>query len=110
MKTRGLGKLLIGLLLGSILAGCATSAASRKDMGGLPNAEHPDALIHPLRLFSLGVHVAGNVTQFAFVDPLYFVLSPMPDLVGLSLEERRYIELRQQALLHPFSGGGAGSQ
>lgn len=94
MRTRWLGMLAIGVLLVGALAGCAATAASREDLGGLPNVEHPEYMMHPLRLIALGAHVAGNVTQYAVAEPFYFLLSPVPETVGLSLEERRYLDQR----------------
>lgn len=97
MKTRGLGILAIGILLVGLLAGCTTTAASREDLGGLPRGEHPEAMAHPLRVIALGVNLVGNVLQYTLVEPSYFLLTPVPELVGLSLEERRYLEQRQEA-------------
>ena len=104
MKTRWLGMLAIGVLLVGMLAGCAATTASREDLGGLPNADHPEYMIHPLRLISLPFHVAGNITQYALAEPFYFLLSPVPETVGLSLEERRYLEQRQEAWKEYFTG------
>lgn len=97
MKTRWLGMLAIGMLLVSVLAGCTTTAASREDLGGLPRVDHPEYMMHPLRMIALGVNVAGNVVQYTVAEPFYFLLSPVPELVGLSLEERRYLEQRKEA-------------
>jgi hypothetical protein len=96
--------LLIGILLVGTLAGCATTIASREDLGGLPRAERPDTMIHPLRLIALGFNVAGNFAQYAAVEPFYFLLAPVPEFVGLSLEERRYIEQRQEAWRQYLAG------
>lgn len=97
MKTRWLGTLAIGLLLVGVLAGCTTTIASREDLGGLPRADSPEYMMHPLRLIALGFHVAGNVAQYTVAEPFYVLLAPVPELVGLSLEERRYIEQRKEA-------------
>ena len=97
MKTRWLGTLAIGLLLVGLLAGCTTTIASREDLGGLPRADTPEYMMHPLRLVALGFNFAGNVTQYTMAEPFYVLLAPVPELVGLSLEERRYIEQRKEA-------------
>jgi hypothetical protein len=97
MNKRWLGTLAISLLLVSVLAGCTTMAASREDLGGLPRAESPEYMIHPLRLMALGFNFAGSVAQYTVAEPFYIMLAPVPELVGLSLEERRYIEQRKEA-------------
>jgi hypothetical protein len=97
MKKRWLGSLAISLLLVSVLAGCTTTAASREDLGGLPRAESPEYMWHPLRMIALGFNFAGSVTQYTAAEPFYFLLAPVPELVGLSLEERRYLEQRKEA-------------
>ena len=104
METRWLGRLAIGLLLVGVLAGCASTIASRGDLGGLPRADSPEYMTHPLRLIALPAHFTGNVLQYTVVEPLYFLLSPVPEAVGLSLEERRDLAERRQAGLHPFGG------
>ena len=104
MKTRGLGILVVGILLVGLLAGCTTTAASRVDLGGLPNADHPEYMTHPLRLISAGLNVVGNVMQYTLVEPTFFVLAPVPELVGLSLEERRYLEQRREAWRQYLAG------
>jgi hypothetical protein len=96
MDTRFLRTLVVGLVLGVVLGGCATTA-SRQDLGGLPTADHPEYLAHPLRMISLGMNFAGNIIQHGAVEPFYFVMARMPDMVGLSLEERRYLERREEA-------------
>jgi hypothetical protein len=96
MERRFLRSLVVGVALAGVVAGCA-STAGRQDLGGLPTAENPEYLAHPLRMISLGVHFAGNVVQHAAVEPFYFVMNRVPDLVGLSLEERRYLEQREDA-------------
>ena len=97
MKTRWFGTLAIALLVVGVLAGCTTPIASREYLGGLPNAEYPEYMWHPLRMIALGGHFAGNVLEYTVAEPFYFLLSPAPELVGLSLEERRYIEQREEA-------------
>ncbi len=84
------------VLLVGLLAGCATTAA-RQDLGGVPNAENPEYLAHPLRLLALGLHFTGNVLQYVLVEPGYFLLAPIPEAVGLSLEERAYLAERENA-------------
>lgn len=103
MKTRCLRILAVGLLTVGLLAGCATTAM-RQDLGGLVKAENPEYLAHPLRMISLGVNFVGNLTQYVAVEPMYFVLSPIPEVVGLSLEERRYLEQRKEAWEQYFAG------
>lgn len=104
METRFLRILAIGLVLGGLLAGCATTA-SRQDLGGVPTAENPDYVAHPLRMISLGIHFAGNVAQYVAVEPFYFLLNATgPQAVGLSLEERRYLEQRQEAWRQYLAG------
>ena len=104
MRKRCLGMLAIGVLLVSVLAGCTTTAASREDLGGLPRAEYPEYMAHPLRMISLGFHFAGNIAQYTAAEPFYFLLAPVPELVGLSLEERRYLEERKEAWRGYFAG------
>jgi hypothetical protein len=103
MKTRWLRSLVIALLVG-VLAACATPIASREDLGGLPRAEYPEYMWHPLRLIALGFHAAGNVAQYVAAEPFYFLLSPTPELVGLSLEERRYLQQQEEAWRVYFAG------
>ncbi len=99
MRKRCLGILAIGVLLMSVLAGCTTTVASREDLGGLPRAEYPEYMTHPLRVIALPSHAVGSVAQYTLAEPIYFLLSlgPVPEFVGLSLEERRYIEDRKEA-------------
>ena len=104
MKTRWLGTLAISLLLVSVLAGCTTTAASREDLGGLPRADSAEYMTHPLRLMGLGFSMVGNIAQYTVVEPIYFGLAPMPEFVGLSLEERRYLEQREEAWRGYFAG------
>ena len=97
MKTRWSGTLAVALFLLGVLAGCTMTAASRPDLGGLPRAEYPEYTWHPLRLIALGVHAAANVAEYTAAEPFYFLLSPTPEFVGLSLEERRSLEERHEA-------------
>ena len=103
METRSLRFLAIGLVLAGLLAGCATTAV-REDLGGLPNAEQPDYMVHPLRLIALPLTLAGNVLQYTLEEPAYFLLAPVPEGVGLSLEEQRYLAQRQEAWRQYFAG------
>lgn len=96
MKTRFLRYLVVGLVAVVMLSGCATTIA-RQDMGGLANADNPEYLGHPFRVLALGVHFTGNVLQYALLEPVYFLMTPIPEAVGLSLEERAYLEKRQEA-------------
>ncbi len=103
METRSLRFLAIGLVLVGLLGGCATTAY-RDDPGGLPNAEQPDYMVHPLRLVALPLHLVGNIVKYTVVEPAYFLLMQAPEAVGLSLEERRYLEQRQEAWRQYFAG------
>jgi len=104
VKIRWLGTLAVALFLLGVLAGCTTAAASRPDLGGLPRAEYPEYMWHPLRLIALGVHAAANVAEYTAAEPLYFLLAPTPEFVGLSPEERRYLAERQEAWHGYFAG------
>lgn len=99
MKTRCLRVLTIGALLVGLLAGCATPAANREDLGGLVRGDNPEYFLHPLRVIALGFNAAGYGIQYGVVEPVYFLLlpGPVPEIVGLSLEERRYLEGRRDA-------------
>jgi len=94
MRTRILLTLLIALALAGGLSGCAASTAAKS---GLPDAENPEYLIHPLRLVTLPLHLVGNIVQYAVVEPFYFGLAKAPQAVGLSVDEQRYLAERQQA-------------
>jgi len=87
--------LLVGLLF-LVLSGCAAGTASR-DVQSLPNADNPEYLSHPFRLVALPLHVAGNILQYGVIEPIYFALSTVPDVVGLSIEEQRYLAQRKEA-------------
>ena len=104
MMTRSLRILAVGVILVSLLSGCAATVASQEDLGGLPRADHPEYMIHPLRLIALGINSFGYFTQYVIVEPLYFFLAPVPELVGLSLEERRYLDQRQEAWRQYLAG------
>jgi hypothetical protein len=103
METRSLRFLTIGLLLAGLLTGCATMAG-RGDLGGLPNAEQPDYMVHPFRLIALPLTLVGNILQYTLEEPAYFLLSGVPEAVGLSLEEQRYLAQRQEAWRQYFAG------
>jgi len=100
---RSLRFLAITILLAGVLAGCATMT-SRTELGGLPNADHPEYMVHPLRLIALPFHAVGTIMRYAVVEPFYFALSPTPDFVGLSMEERRQIDQRGEAWSKYFAG------
>lgn len=98
MMTRCLWVLAIGVLLVGLLAGCASTAADRPDLGGLVRGDNPEYFAHPLRVVSLYFNAAGNLVQYGLVEPAYFFFAaPVPEFVGLSLEERRYLAERQEA-------------
>jgi hypothetical protein len=103
METRFLRTLAIGLVLVGLLGGCATTA-TRADLGGVPSAENPEYLTHPLRIIGAEAHFWGYVVQYLVAEPIWFLLTPVPDLVGLSLEEQRYLAERKDAWRHPFGG------
>jgi hypothetical protein len=50
-------------------------------------------------VIALGFNAAGYGIQYGVVEPVYFLLLPglTPEIVGLSLEERRYLEGRRDA-------------
>jgi len=104
MLTRSVWSLVVGVMLLGLLSGCAATVASQEDLGGLPRADHPEYMIHPLRLIALGLNSVGNFTQYTVVEPFYFFLAPVPELVGLSLEERRYLEQRKEAWRQYLAG------
>jgi hypothetical protein len=97
MQARCGRMLAVGLVLVVLLAGCATTMARQDDSMGMPNAQTPDYLAHPFRIVALGGQVIGQVLQYAVVEPIAFALNEVPDAVGLSLEERRYLEQRKEA-------------
>jgi hypothetical protein len=98
MKTRSLRVLAIGVLVVGLVAGCATPAANREDLGGSVRGDNPEYFIHPLRVIGLGINAAGYGIQYGLVEPAYFFFAaPAPEIFGLSLEERRYLAERQEA-------------
>jgi hypothetical protein len=96
MRARRGRTVMVGLVLVGLLTGCATTV-TRQDSVGLPTAENPEYLGHPLRLVALPLHFVGNVLRYGLVEPFYFAMNTMPDAVGLSLEEQRYLQERQEA-------------
>ncbi len=94
MRTTVAQILAIGLLF-VVLSGCATTAQQYSQ--GVPNAENPEYLGHPFRLVALPLHAVGNLLQYGVVEPLYFALLPIHDVVGLSVEEQRYLAQREEA-------------
>jgi hypothetical protein len=93
MTKRCLVILAVGMLAVGMLGGCATT--TKEDLGGLVRAENPEYFAHPLRVIALGTHLGGNILQYGVMEPFYLLLAaPIPDAVGLSLEERRYLEVR----------------
>jgi hypothetical protein len=86
--------LMIGLLIVTLVSGCATTVV-RQDTVGLPTEENPEFLAHPFRLIALPLHATGNILRYGLVEPFYFVMNTMPDFVGLSLEERQHLQDRQ---------------
>jgi hypothetical protein len=96
--------LAIGVLLVGLLAGCATTVAQQNTVA-VPNAENPEYLGYPLRALALGVNFAGNLLQYGVVEPLYLLFAaPIPDAVGLSLEERAYLGEREKAWQQYLAG------
>jgi hypothetical protein len=103
MTTRRLRILMVGMLCVGLLAGCATTA-NREDSGGLVRAENPEYLGHPLRIIALGFNAVGNVLQYGALEPFYFLLAPLPEFYGLSVEEQRYLHQRQEAWRQYLAG------
>jgi len=101
MRARCGRTVMVGLVLVGLLTGCATTV-TRQDSVGLPTAENPEYLGHPLRLVALPLHFVGNVLRYGLVEPFYFAMNTMPDAVGLSLEEQRYLQERQETWAREF--------
>lgn len=93
MRVRIVCSLMIGLFLVGALGGCATRSITGD---GLPNAQNPEYFGHPFRLVALPLDFAGNLIQYALVEPFYFLMNATPQAVGLSLEEQRYLAQRQE--------------
>lgn len=104
MWTRCGRTLVLGLVLFGLLAGCAT--VPRQDYVTLPSEENPEYLVNPFRLIALPTHLLANAFQYAIVEPFYFAMNAMPNAVGLSLEEQRYITQRQEAWQRAFETQG----
>lgn len=95
MTTRVLAILMVSLLGIGLLGGCATT--TREDLGGMVRGENPEYFSHPLRILALGTHLTGNILQYGVMEPAYLlIVNPVPDAWGLTLEERRYWETRQE--------------
>ncbi len=102
MRVRILCSLVIGLVVLGAFSGCATRTTFNE---GLPNAQNPDYFGHPLRVIALPLDFAGNlIWQYALVEPFYFLMNTAPNAVGLSLEEQRYLSLRQEEWRKYFAG------
>jgi hypothetical protein len=86
----------VALVVAGLLGGCATTV-TRQETTGISIAESPEYLAHPFRLVALPLHATGNVVRYGFIEPFYFLMNATPDFVGLSLEERQYIQERQDA-------------
>ena len=103
MRTRGLIVLMVCLLGVGLLSGCATT--TREDLGGMVRGENPEYFSHPLRIFALGAYLGGNILQYGVMEPAYLlIVNPVPDAWGLTLEERRYWETRQEEWAKYLSG------
>jgi hypothetical protein len=95
MTTRILAVLMAGMLGVGLLGGCAT--VPREDLGGLVRSDTPEYFAHPLRIVALWTNAGGQILQYGIVEPAYLLLhAPAPEFWGLSLEERRYWETRQE--------------
>ena len=106
MRTRCGCAFMVCLVLSVLLSGCATTISSQDTRGlsnGVSPAENPEYLAHPFRLVALGMHATGNILRYSVVEPLYFLMNTMPDFVGLSLDEREYIQQRQDAWAHAYA-------
>jgi hypothetical protein len=99
----------VALVLAGLLSGCATTVA-RQETTGISIAESPEYLAHPFRLVALGMHATGNVVRYTLIEPFYFLLLPIPDFVGLSLEEQQYLQERQDAWARWSEGNMAKNQ
>ncbi len=93
MRVRILCALVVGLVMLGAMSGCATRTISSE---GLPNAQNPEYFGHPLRVIVLPLDLVGNILQYVVVEPGYFLANTMPEAVGLSIEEQRYLAKRQE--------------
>lgn len=96
MRTGCARAFVVALVLAGLLGGCATTV-TRQESAGISMAENPEYLAHPFRLVALPMHAAGNIARYLIVEPFYFLLKPVPDFVGLSVEEQQYLQERQDA-------------
>jgi hypothetical protein len=94
MRTRFGRTFMIGLVLVSLLSGCASVA--RQEYASLPNAENPEYIVHPFRLIALFTHPFGHMLQFA-TEPWLLAMNRAPDAFGLSLDEQVYLTGRGEA-------------
>ncbi len=101
MRVRILCTLVIGLVMLGALSGCATRTVFNE---GLPNAQNPEFFGHPLRVIALPLDFVGNLIQYVVVEPGYFFANTMPEAVGLSIEEQRYLTKRQEEWQKYFAG------
>jgi hypothetical protein len=101
MRTRCGRAVMVGMVLVGLLTGCATTVA-QQDTVGLPTAENPEYLGHPFRLVALPLHFVGNILRYGLIEPFYFAMNTMPNAVGLSLEEQRYLQERQETWAREF--------
>lgn len=95
MRVRIVCALLVGMVALGAFGGCATQQLATNE--GMPTARNPEYFGHPLRLITLPLHFAGNVIQYGFVEPFYFLMATAPEAVGLNLQEQRYLAERQAA-------------
>lgn len=96
MRTGSRRALLVVLVVAGFLGGCATTVTQQEALG-ISIAEQPEFLAHPFRLVALPMHAAGNVVRYGLIEPFYFLMNTTPEFVGLSVDERQYIEERQDA-------------
>lgn len=103
MSRQILAVLLAGVLGIGLFSGCATT--TREDLGGMVRSDTPEYFAHPLRIVALGGHLTGNILQYGLMEPAYLLLvAPAPDAWGLTLEERRYWETRQEEWKKFYTG------
>jgi hypothetical protein len=104
MRTRCGRLLLIGLVLGGLLAGC--TSVPRQDFVSLPNAESPEYITHPFRLLAFPTYLAGNMVQLVSEPLIYLPMNAAPDAFGLSLEEQLYLTQRGELWKRALGGPG----
>ena len=93
---------ILGLVLAGLLVGCASVQQNEWEQVGLPTADNPEYLGHPFRAIGLLTYFSGNLLQYVVVEPAYFALNTIPNAVGLSLTEQRYLHQRQEAWSQAF--------